>query len=515
MSYAFDRLVKDLIGAMKVASSPKTSPLDTTAEVVRVEDGIAWVHLPGGIDETPVSLTMAVSPGDTVQVRINSGKAWITGNATAPPTDDKKAIEARDVADNAQTKAGIAEDTAVNAKETAEAIREDVDSYTTTISDGGIMVHPKNDSTSGWKISSAIELLKEGVTYIKAWLAGENSDVPTVQIGADDGAHIEINEDSFVLKNEDQMPMLDCRSNGTPTLTQAELYDPDGVGLGDSKQYKLVPPPTSGTTIELKAPGSYSFPAGTSFEHTGVFIITYDGNDTITIQSTTMASGVLIEYTTTTNAPIFRYGSVTDDSGGYSAALGYNLIASGDYQTVIGKYNFKDRNGDYAFIIGNGIPAARRDAFRVGWDGNTFVSGNLQANTISTSLGQLGERIMASPDAVSRASGRYFNTASVSLGPGMWLIIVAVSFSANATGIRRSYLTNDDPSDWNNTTTAPNSIAITGYNNVSAASSGNSYTHAVVTANISSGTYTYYLAAYHTAGTAINVTGRINAVRIG
>lgn len=75
-------------------SAPKTSAYDTQATVTRVEGDTAWVHIPGGVDETPVKLTIAASKGDTVQVRVGGGKAWITGNATAPPTDDKAAHKA-------------------------------------------------------------------------------------------------------------------------------------------------------------------------------------------------------------------------------------------------------------------------------------------------------------------------------------------------------------------------------------------------------------------------------------
>lgn len=34
----------------------------------------------------------------------------------------------------------------------------------------GVMVHPEGDETTGWKISSAIELLESGTSYIKLWL---------------------------------------------------------------------------------------------------------------------------------------------------------------------------------------------------------------------------------------------------------------------------------------------------------------------------------------------------------
>ena len=85
------QIQNDLIEAMS-AASPKTSPYDTEAEVVRVEGGTAWVHIPGGVDETPVAMTINASAGDTVRVRVGNGTAWLVGNDTAPPTDDHTAI---------------------------------------------------------------------------------------------------------------------------------------------------------------------------------------------------------------------------------------------------------------------------------------------------------------------------------------------------------------------------------------------------------------------------------------
>lgn len=81
----------DLIKAIK-ESGKKTQAYDTQATVRRVEGKTAWVHIPGGVDETPVKMTVKAKPGDTVQVRVGGGKAWVTGNATAPPTDDTVAV---------------------------------------------------------------------------------------------------------------------------------------------------------------------------------------------------------------------------------------------------------------------------------------------------------------------------------------------------------------------------------------------------------------------------------------
>lgn len=91
----FKQIKNDLIKAL-AANKPKTAPYDTEAQVVRVEGSTAWVHIPGGVDETPVALTINASAGDTVRVRVGNGTAWLVGNDTAPPTDDTLAQKAID-----------------------------------------------------------------------------------------------------------------------------------------------------------------------------------------------------------------------------------------------------------------------------------------------------------------------------------------------------------------------------------------------------------------------------------
>ena len=83
-------IIKDIVAAVK-ESDKKPMAYDSTAMVRRIEGSTAWVHIPGGVDETPVKLTIAAKVGDTVQVRVSGGSAFIVGNATAPPTDDSKA----------------------------------------------------------------------------------------------------------------------------------------------------------------------------------------------------------------------------------------------------------------------------------------------------------------------------------------------------------------------------------------------------------------------------------------
>ena len=108
-------LSKRLLDAMNAQKQKETSSYDTTAEVIRVEGDIAYVHILGGVDETPIRKTIDCKVGDTVQVRVGGGSAWITGNATNPPTDDTVAIVAHGVATTAKDVAEEAQGTAERA----------------------------------------------------------------------------------------------------------------------------------------------------------------------------------------------------------------------------------------------------------------------------------------------------------------------------------------------------------------------------------------------------------------
>lgn len=123
-------------------------PYDTTAEVVRVEDGVAWVHIDGGVEETPAELTINAVKGDRVKVRLVGGQAFLIGNGTAPPTDDRVANEAYGVATGARTVAVEAEKVA---NVTEQKTRPAITSMTTWYKlSNGTPAQPTEDDHEGW-----------------------------------------------------------------------------------------------------------------------------------------------------------------------------------------------------------------------------------------------------------------------------------------------------------------------------------------------------------------------------
>lgn len=122
MSSSLNRIRKNIIEAMQSANKQGTSAYDSVAEVRRVEGDTAWVHIAGGVDETPVKLTIAAKAGDMVQVRVGGGRAWITGNASAPPTDDHMA----NIANTTAKIAGVTANKALREAETAQEKTDDL-----------------------------------------------------------------------------------------------------------------------------------------------------------------------------------------------------------------------------------------------------------------------------------------------------------------------------------------------------------------------------------------------------
>lgn len=91
---SIDRLATDLYRIFDAANKKGTGPYETEAEVVRVEDEMIYVHIPGGVDETPVRKTIAARVGDKVQAHFEGGRGWLTGNITDPVTGDRTAFQA-------------------------------------------------------------------------------------------------------------------------------------------------------------------------------------------------------------------------------------------------------------------------------------------------------------------------------------------------------------------------------------------------------------------------------------
>lgn len=141
-------LEKELAQVINDLNKGGTKPYDTSAVVKRVEGNTAWVHIDQGVEETPVEMTIACKPGDTVKVRLSGGMAYLLGNNTAPPTDDRTALEALGTAGIARKMAKSAEKVANTTEQhTRPAITSMVTYYKLS---NGTPAQPTEENHVGW-----------------------------------------------------------------------------------------------------------------------------------------------------------------------------------------------------------------------------------------------------------------------------------------------------------------------------------------------------------------------------
>lgn len=141
-------LEKELAQVINNLNKGGTKPYDTSAVVKRVEGNTAWVHIDGGVEETPVEMTIACKAGDTVKVRLSGGMAYLLGNNTAPPTDDRTALEALGTAGMARrTATGAAKVANTTEQRTRPAITSMITYYKLS---NGTPAQPTEESHAGW-----------------------------------------------------------------------------------------------------------------------------------------------------------------------------------------------------------------------------------------------------------------------------------------------------------------------------------------------------------------------------
>ena len=324
-------LIKDLTTAIQAATKQqaRTAPYDTPGTVTRIEGSTAWVHFPGGVDETPVRHTIAAKPGDVVQIRVSGGSAWIVGNATAPPTDDTKAEQAIKKAEEA---GGTASNFVTDTKD-------------------GIFVHPKNNKDDGVRITDAIEIIKGGLSFFRAWI---EDGIAKVRVGRADAGHTNIDSNGMRVYGGDGSELL------------------ANIGYGEGN---------SGSTVAT-AP-YYDF---------GVRDAAHDiGNYSTTFGYSNSAENVYS----------IAAGAGNRSIGSYAYAFGSWLIAHSD-QFVMGTFNAADP--DKIFIIGNGDLSDddndRANVFTVDYDGVVWAAGGYSGLvttedvtvSISYAAGNIGTR---------------------------------------------------------------------------------------------------------------------------
>lgn len=231
-------------------------------------------------------------------------------------------------------------------------------SYITNVSGGGIMVHPSDDSTSGWKISSTLELLKGGVAYIKAWLGGTNQHpIPAVRIGTEDGGHTNITEGGMTIYGG---------SDGTAELAHIGHTDDAVPEGGGSLPHVDAPYYSFGARSSSGDIGAGSFSEGGRNVASGAYSHA-EGKSTQAVSDCAHAEGY---YSKAVELYSHAEGWQSEAHGWASHAEGEMSYADQEAQTVVGRYNKKTPSGqtyeDRLFTVGCGTSdSARANAFEV------------------------------------------------------------------------------------------------------------------------------------------------------
>ena len=124
---------------------------------------------------------------------------------------------------------------------------------------------------------------------------------------------------------------------------------------------------------------------------------------------------------------------------------------------------------------------------------------------VTNATTNIGTEIYKTPLAVNTATSTYKTVAEVSLSAGTWIIMGVAQFASNTTGRRRVFFS-----------TTKDSSTDAGYalqKNTKPASGGVTLARTYFQESLSS-TTTYYLNAWQNSGSALDITGRIKAVRV-
>lgn len=337
-----------------IQSDKQTKPYDTQAEIVRVEGSTAWVQIPGGVDETPVKLTTSAKPGDVVQVRVSGGRAWLTGNETAPPTDDTRAIQAQTIATDASRNADIARnaaDSAVASAASASAsattaynkAQEAVTSATNAqTSANNALASAKNASDYASRALgnlSTVQSVAETLTYITAHgtmtLTTDVALDPThVYFVVDPAGDYTVNSVTYAIVTEPNV--ADISTYYELTIDES-LQNYVGTHLALTQEGLWLLPAGSGTNKVLIATG-----AGSTYTVAGTYLIDSSGGTVASFRAdgTTITNGTTeiahLGYGPgnntsggTSNTPYYSFGERGGTVGNYSTAMGHSATRNG------------------------------------------------------------------------------------------------------------------------------------------------------------------------------------------
>lgn len=365
-----DELVNTLVKAVDDIQNKKAKGYDTQATVTRIEGGTAYVHIPGGVDETPAQMTITAKKGDTVRVRVANGTAWLVGNATAPPTDDATANAAVVVANTATTMAGDAIESANIAAEAAESAKTSAGEAKASATEAKTQAINATNYANGaltqlGTVESVVDTLNwiaEHSTFVltadASVVSGKTYYIPsnnTLTITADtqtvNGVTFTIDEAlGTVTMNGTATAYTDVKL-GSPAITASDDAYLSGVTGGSINTYAL--------RYAEGGAGQYVFDGARKLNYTSSY------NDVWAyVKSGVTVNNVVLTPRVTIGGSDYEYQIVENPTGNPSTEGYYELNTSDAVKTYVqshlsltndGLYVLKDGSGWKVLIKNNGV----------------------------------------------------------------------------------------------------------------------------------------------------------------
>lgn len=340
----------------KETPSPGT---DYTGTVTKVEGNVAYVQLAGAdINDTPVKMSVSAKKGDTVRVRVNKGKAWITGNDTAPPTDDTYAKQSEVTLSNEIKKTNVTlktvEGTATEARKIAGntdqyfwhvTSGEDTGAHLTEIPQDQFLEDPENGGGNLLARSNGIAV-RDGLTELAQFKTDGIDFYDRYSANV-----VDVDTDGSVYNGEFSYEVsIDSLAPNNPYVVQVD--DPYFINFTDSGYLRLYQNDRlkSIITMDLTEDGEdqfYSIDVKIEYSCADrIFTFTNEG------ESAQTQLRIVMTWKSSISASSFSFGRRIGSKGGFSGIIGEGLSAQYDTQVAVGRYN--DNQSDTIFEVGGG-----------------------------------------------------------------------------------------------------------------------------------------------------------------
>lgn len=344
--------VKQILSAIQEIGSHETKPYETKATVTRVEDGKAYIHIDGGVTETPATMAVTAKAGDTVTVTVKNSGVTITGNTTDPP-------------DNAKGDVMKLSRVVETVKDTADKSSVEIEKLTQYFwhDDQGAHVSTEEGSTSGPNalLTAAGLHVRDGDTDLASFLR------EGATIGSTAFLHTVIDSDSLDVRDRSDAVVATFSANNAQigkNDTWHITMESNGYTIyeGTTARYRITSftdtdPAEAGTLMRSGNSHLRMYTSETTGSHTE--LLTTATNDTAIASMRATEVNYSTEQTKAAEVSKTWFGVTGDGDYDDSSSLDLSFGAEGGHH-VFGVDNAGNMQADGAITAGGGISAKGR-----------------------------------------------------------------------------------------------------------------------------------------------------------